>query len=192
MIDEALVTAEEFAERIYDLPESGRWTELVAGRILMLQPPDELHGNVVLNFSKAMAALYQSGGPPAGMACFDVGLYVRRNPDWILSPAMSFFTSESGFAPLDEIYTTQIPRLVCEVASTNDRRKHIAPRVTAYLEAGVEVVWIMDPLEKCCHVYDGELTTTQLSEDHLLEGGNVVPGFRVNVGNLFADPSWWK
>ncbi len=46
MIDDALVTAEEFANTKYDLPEGGRWTELFAGRILTLQPPDEVHGNI--------------------------------------------------------------------------------------------------------------------------------------------------
>ncbi len=109
MIDEVLISAEEFAEVKYDLPENGRWTELVAGRIVSLQPPDDVHGNVVLNLSKAMAASYQTGRPPAGLACFDVSVLVRRNPDSILAPAMSYFSLDLGFAPLDEVYSDACP-----------------------------------------------------------------------------------
>ncbi len=126
MIDEALVTAEEFARLKYDLPDGGRWTELFAGRIITLQPPDEMHGNIVLNLSKTMAATYQPGLPPEGVACFDVGVLVQTDPDSVLSPAMSYFASGEGFGPVDEVYSHRVPRLVCEIASTNDRRRQMA------------------------------------------------------------------
>jgi Uma2 family endonuclease len=192
MIDEALMTAEEFAEVKYDLPEGGRWTELIAGRIITLQPPDEMHGNVVLNLSKAIAASYQGNPNPAGMACFDVSVLVRKDPDSLLSPAMSYFSLEMGFAPVDEIYTNRIPRLVCEVASTNDRRRNMAERVLTYLDRGVELVWVIDSIEKCCHVYGRNRTPKQLSEKHKLEGGRVIEDFQIPVSQIFADPAWWK
>ena len=192
MIDEALVTAEEFANLKYDLPDGGRWTELFAGRIITLQPPDEMHGNIVLNLSKTMAATYQPGVPPAGVACFDVGILVQRDPDTILSPAMSYFSSGAGFAPVDEIYSDRVPRLVCEIASTNDRRRHMAERVLAYLERGVELVWVIDPVEKRCHVHGRDLSPKQLDDWQTLEGGQIVSEFRTTVASLFADPGWWK
>lgn len=192
MIDEALVTAEEFARVKYDLPEGGRWTELVAGRIISLNPPDEVHGNVVLNLSKAMANAYEKNPDPGGVACFDVSILVRRDPDSLLSPAMSFFSLERGFAPVDEIYSERVPRLVCEIASTNDRRKNMADRVLSYLDRGVELVWIIDPLDSCCHVYPENAPPQQLNEDQTLKGDPVIEDFRVPVGKLFDDPQWWK
>jgi Uma2 family endonuclease len=192
MIDEALVTAEEFAELKYDLPENGRWTELVAGRIVTLQPPDVIHGNVVLNLSKAMAATYQSGAQPEGMACFDVSVLVRRSPDSIFSPAMSYFSHEMGFAALDEVYSDRVPRLVCDIASTNDRRRNMADRVLTFLDRGVEVVWVMDSIEKRCHIYSQHQSPKQLEDWQTLDGGRVVSDFRITVGKLFADPEWWK
>lgn len=192
MIDEALITAEEFAEMKYDLPENGRWTELVAGRIVTLQPPDDKHGNVVLNLSKAMAATYRAGMPPAGVACFDVSVLVSRDPDSIFSPAMSYFSHEMGFAALDEVYSDRVPRLVCEIASTNDRRKNMAERVGMYLHRGVELVWVMDPLEKRCHIHGQDQSPRQLEDWQTLDGGRIVPDFRITVEKLFADPEWWK
>lgn len=192
MIDEALLTAEDFAQIKYDLPEGGRWTELFAGRVVTLQPPDDMHGNIVLNLSKAMAATYQSDTQPSGLACFDVSILVRRNPDSLLSPAMSYFSNDMGFAPIDEVYSERVPRLVCEIASTNDRRKNMADRVLTYLDRGVEVVWVVDPLEKCCHVYEINQPPRQLNENQSLVGGNVVTDFRLPVEHLFHEPTWWK
>jgi Uma2 family endonuclease len=192
MIYEALVSAEQFAEIKYDLPENGRWTELVAGRIITLDPPNDKHGNVVLNLSKAIAATYQAGTTPSGLACFDVSILVRRNPDSIFSPAMSFFSLDLGFAPVDEVYSDRVPRLVCEIASTNARRTNMADRVLTYLDRGVELVWVMDPLEKRCHIYGKNQSPKQLEDWQTLDGGRVVSDFRIIVGNLFADPEWWK
>ena len=192
MIDEALITAEKFAEIKYDLPENGRWTELITGRIITLNPPDDKHGNVVLNLSKAIAATYQTGATPQGMACFDVGVLVQRDPDSIYSPAMSYFPLDLGFAPVDEVYTDQVPLLVCEVASSNDRRRPMADRVLTYLELGVELVWVMDPIEKRCHVHGKHQTPKKLEDWQTLDGGRIVSDFRITVGNLFQDPDWWK
>jgi Uma2 family endonuclease len=192
MIDEALMTAEQFAEVKYDLPDGGRWTELIAGRIVTLEPPDEVHGNIVLNLSKAIAAVCQRSASPSGSACFDVSVLVRRDPDSLLSPAMSYFSLEMGFAPVDEVYSDRIPKLVCEIASTNDRRRNIANRVLSYLDRGVGVVWVVDSIERCCHVYGQSRTPLQLSETQLLEGGRVIEDFQIPVTQLFAEPSWWK
>ena len=192
MIDEALVTAAAFAEIKYDLPENGRWTELIAGRIVTLQPPDDVHGNVVLNLSKALASAYQSGGQPEGMAVFDVSILVRKNPDSIFSPPMSYFSRETGFQALDEVYSERVPRLVCEIASTNDRRRNMADRVLTYLDRGVEVVWVIDPFETRCHVYSRDHSPKQLEDWQTLDGGRAISDFRIPVGKLFADPDWWK
>lgn len=192
MIDDALMTAEDFARIKYDLPEGGRWTELFAGHVVTLQPPDEMHGNIVLNLSKAMAATYRSNSQPSGVACFDVSILVRRNPDSLLSPAMSYFSQEMGFAAVDEIYCERVPRLVCEIASTNDRRKNIAERVLTYLDRGIQVVWVIDPIDKCCHIYEVDKRPYQLSDNETLEGSPVIEDFRLPLGQLFAEPSWWK
>jgi Uma2 family endonuclease len=192
MIDEALITAERFAEIKYDLPENGRWTELVAGRIVTLNPPDDKHGNVVLNLSKAVAETYRTDATPTGMACFDVGVLVQRDPDTIYSPAMSYFSMESSFAPLDEVYTDHVPRLVCEIASSNDRRRNMADRVLTYLERGVELVWVVDPIEKRCHIHGKWLSPMKLEDGQTLDGGRIVSDFRITLANLFAEPKWWR
>jgi hypothetical protein len=55
MIQQPL-TVDQFLDARYDLPDSGQWAELDAGRVTLFQPPDLDHGNTILNLSKAIAA----------------------------------------------------------------------------------------------------------------------------------------
>ena len=53
-------------------------------------------------------------------------------------------------------------------------------------------IWVVDPIEKRCHVHGKHQTPKKLEDWQMLDGGRVVSDFRITVGNLFADPKWWK
>ena len=86
-----LLTAEQFVAGRHELPDGGRWTELRAGRPVLLSPPTVEHGNAVLNLGKALAEYSQRG--QGGYACFELGLVVARDPDTVQLPAACFFRS---------------------------------------------------------------------------------------------------
>src|ERR1700685_4152783 len=86
-----LLTAEEVAELDEEDGFEPRWTELVGGRIVSLEPPALEHGAVVLNLTKAMARYLQLAQEENGYACFELGLVVARNPDTVRRPPVSFF-----------------------------------------------------------------------------------------------------
>ena len=77
----ALLTAEDFADRKYELPDGGRWTELVEGQVTAYSPVDDVHGNVVRNLSGALATHAQQ--TQQGYAGFELGLIVSRDPDTV-------------------------------------------------------------------------------------------------------------
>jgi Uma2 family endonuclease len=58
-------------------------------------------------------------------------------------------------------------------------------RVADYLAAGTRLVWVVDPEAKSVSIYASLLTPHVLAEDEILDGGEVVPGFSVRVGELF-------
>ena len=145
------LTAEQFAERKYDFPEGGRWTELVAGEVSRFRRPDDLHGNVVLNFTKALAEHAQKAQD--GYACFELGLIVARNPDTVLCPPVSYFQTGQLFAELENLVTQSVPALVVEIASSNDRRRMMVDRINAYLSLGVTQVWLADTEGREMHIF---------------------------------------
>lgn len=183
------LTAEQFAEQKYDFPEGGRWTELNRGKVSTLSPPDELHGNVVLNLSKTLAEHAQTA--EEGYACFELGLIVARNPDTVRCPAVSYFQEGERFAEMDKLVTETIPVFVVEIASTNDRRRDMADRVTSYLEWGVGQVWLIDTQLREVHICRPEKSRTRLQGFQMLFGAPVLSTFKIRVEDLFAPPPWY-
>lgn len=188
MIDVTPLTAEQFATWS-DEADERRWVELVAGKIVRLEPPDATHGLVVLNLSKALSRyVHERGDEIDGYACFELGLIIARDPDTVRSPAISYFAGGPRFAELDKIVTETRPQLVVEVVSTADRRRNIASRVESYIRWGVRQVWVTDPVEREVHSFQQGSAGRKFRASQTLEGGPVLPGFRAAVQELFHDP----
>ena len=186
------MTAEEFAANRFDLPDGGRWIELIAGDTVRLEPPDDRHGTTVLNLSKAFAEASQQADGPHGYACFDHLIVVQRRPDTVLSPAVSYFRGGTWFSELDESMSETVPVLVVEIASTNDRRVAMGARVRRYLERGVEQIWVIDTEESQVHRYYQNRPSKRLRDHETLFGDSVVPSFQIPVADLFKEPEWWS
>lgn len=186
------MTAEEFATNRFDLPDGGRWIELIAGDTVRLEPPDDGHGTAVLNLSKAFAQASRDADAPHGYACFDHLIVVQRRPDTVLSPAVSYFRGSTWFSELDETVSKSIPALVVEIASTNDRRLAMGARVKRYLARGVEHVWVIDTEDRQVHRYQQNRPSKRLRDHETLSGDSVVPSFRIRIENLFKEPEWWS
>lgn len=192
MPDRQPMSAAEFVERRGELPEGGRWHELHAGHPVLLDAPDDSHGTIVLNLSRELARWLPTQGPAyAGYACHDVGLLVHRNPDTIYVPALSFFDVGPRFSQTDQIVASQVPRLVVDIASSNDRRREMRLRTQAYLELGVDLIWVPDPFKKEVQVLRRGLPMLALGTWQQLEGGVLLPGFQIEVKQVFAQPAWW-
>lgn len=193
MNDTPRLTAEQFASTKLDLPEGGRWSELVAGRVETLDPPDVGHGTFVLNLSKALAAhLHETDVETAGYACFELGLVVARNPDTVRCPPLSYFSAGDRFAEADKLVTETRPALVVEIASTNIRRRQLSRRVEEFLELGVEMLWVADPDPQVVHVIRPGRANKRLAAHQTLIGSPVLRGFSIRVEELFAVPRWWN
>jgi len=185
-----LLTAQQFAARRPDLPDDGRWAELVEGRVVSYDPPDSKQGTVVLNLSKALSDYLQTT-QVAGYACFDLGLIVGQDPDTVRFPALSFFASGSRFGHSDVVVTPDVPDLVVEVPCDPRRRANTSRRVDEYMAAGARLVWVVDPFTLDVLQVRHEGSAHVRGEDRLT-GDPVLLGFELNVSRLFAEPDWWR
>ena len=184
------LTAGQFLDQRFDLPEAGQWAELVEGIPICFQPPDLDHGNALLNLSKALAQFIQQSD--RGYACFDLGLLVARNPDTIRFPAVSYFVEGPRFAESDKPFTETIPALIVDMSSTGDRREQMPGRVAQYLAWGVCSVWVVDSRARTVDVTRAGAESLRLSGPETLHGGSELAGFAVRVAALFAEPEWWR
>ena len=110
------ITAEEFVSKLPELPEAGRWHELHDGLPVLLSAPDDVHGTIVLNLTRALATWLQ-GQPVAtrGYACPGIGLHVKSQPDTVYFPAMSLFKDGRPFSQFDRTIASEVPKLVIDL-----------------------------------------------------------------------------
>ncbi len=80
-----------------------------------------------------------------------------------------------------------IPDLAVEVLSVSNTPKEMQRKLTAYFKHGVRLVWYVDPRERTIEVFESPKSRTVLKEHQTLSGGDVVPGFKLKLRDLFAE-----
>lgn len=187
------MTAEEFASTKHELPEGGRWHELHEGQAVLMESPDDSHGNAVLNLSRALAEWFkQPESPNVGYACHEIGLHVNSEPCTVLCPAISFFATGAQFEETDKPIAETVPRLVIDIASANDRRQEMRRRTLAYMKLGVQTIWVPDTNKREIQVISNGAATLALADYQTLDGGETLPAFTIGVKDVFAQPDWWR
>ncbi|HWV25491.1 MAG TPA: Uma2 family endonuclease [Thermomicrobiales bacterium] len=177
-----LVTAEE----LWDMPEvPGKRLELVDGEVVEMPGAGALHGLILFALAQLLSDFVRRHN--LGLVTPDgVAYLLRRDPDQIRIPDTSFvawdLVPEDG-AP--EGFWNGAPTLAIEVVSPNDRADDIQARVQDYLGAGSAQVWVLWPRTRSVSVYRPHTDTRQLGAEDALDGGDILPGFSVRVGDLF-------
>ncbi len=79
------------------------------------------------------------------------------------------------------------PDLAVEVLSESNTKREMARKTDEYFDAGVRLVWIVDPKSRTVTVFTGPAQFTVLGSDQILDGGQVLPGFTLSLRKLFAE-----
>jgi Uma2 family endonuclease len=80
-----------------------------------------------------------------------------------------------------------IPDLAVEIVSPSDRITKVRDKIRRYLEAGVPLIWLIEPRRRQVTVYRPGQPEHVLGMADELDGGEVLPGFRLAVAELFRD-----
>jgi Uma2 family endonuclease len=78
-----------------------------------------------------------------------------------------------------------LPELMAEVVSPHDLAEDIIERIDEYFAAGTSLVWVIYPTRRLVYVYESPHRLRILSAADELDGGAVLPGFRLPVASLF-------
>jgi len=79
-----------------------------------------------------------------------------------------------------------VPHLAVEVLSPTNSAQEVLDKIDEYFQAGVQLVWVIYPLRRYIYVYESPTQNRILSETDELDGGEVLPGFRLSIAALFA------
>jgi Uma2 family endonuclease len=79
-----------------------------------------------------------------------------------------------------------IPDLAVEIVSPSNSANEIMAKRLEYFQAGVRLVWIVYPEYSEVHVYDSPHSVRILKRGDDLDGGAVLPGFRLSLSEWFG------
>jgi Uma2 family endonuclease len=179
-----LLTAEDLLVMPRDWPDH----ELVDGRLREL-PPVGFRGAVLGARLTAELFCYAEDRNLGMVLGARAGFVLARSPDTVLAPAGAFI--RTGRVPPDEdqdSFFEGAPDLAVEVLTasiTSDRRRHIADNVAVYLAADARLVWVLDTKRRGATIHAPGRPPQNLGPDGILDGEDVVPGFRLPLADLF-------
>jgi Uma2 family endonuclease len=115
---------------------------------------------------------------------------LRLAPGLVRIPDVSFVSWDrlpGREFPREEIWKLA-PDLAVEVISRGNTRQEMARKLADYFSAGVRLVWYVYPATSEVQVYEAADKCVTLGANETLDGGQVLPGFRLPVSTLFAQP----
>lgn len=80
-----------------------------------------------------------------------------------------------------------VPNLAIEILSTGNTAGEMKAKRKDYFEAGVELVWEIDPKRRRAKVYRSLTDVRTLTEGDRLDGEHVLPGFELSLAELFGE-----
>ena len=181
---EPLVTLEEFLR----MPEEDAYrVELVRGRIVREPLPGAAHGWLTGRLVERIGSYARERG--LGIVVTETGFLLSVEPPTVRGPDLAFLARESLPSKLPSSGFWRVaPDLAVEVVSPSNTAAEIREKVLEYLASGSRLVWVVDPATRSVSCYRSRRDISLLTEDDTLEGGEVLPGFRFSVAELF-DPS---
>jgi len=174
------------ANELFEMPHDGFRYELVKGELRKMSPSGSEHGAIIINISVLLAQYVRS--KKLGV-CFgaETGFKIASDPDTVRAPDLAFISTEripEGGVP--KKFWSGAPDLAVEVLSPGDTRREVDEKVEDWLDAGARAVWVINPKRRGVTVYRPTTDVTRLSEADELDGGEVVPGFRCKVSEIFV------
>ncbi len=189
-VTQRLMTAEE----LWDMPDiPGKQLELVRGELIEVPTPGAIHNviaDVIADVIRHFLRVFVTERRLGIVFGDNMGYVLQRGPDTVRVPDVSFVAwervPETGIPEGSWLIP---PDLAVEVVSPNDHANDMYDKAREYVESGVRIVWVLWPKRRAVSVHTRDAKTAELGPDDTLDGGDVLPGFSVRVGDLFAMPT---
>lgn len=176
------LTVEDLAQ----MPDREERTELVKGELKTMAPAGHRHGIVAMKIGGRLLQFVEEHGIGEVYAA-ETGFVLTRSPDTVRGPDVAFVTAErAAQQPDEEGYFDGPPDLAVEVVSPHDTVEEVETKVLDYLRAGTHMIWIVHPQTKTITVYRSLQEIFVLTEEDALEGGDLLPGFELDVREIFT------
>ncbi len=177
-----MVTAEELLE----MPDDGYRYELVRGELRKMAPAGYRHGRSAGKINGVLF-VHVTANNLGTVPTAETGFLLASDPDLVRVPDVAFVRREREEAVgiMDGFFPGP-PDLAIEVISPHDRYSEVEEKVTDWLAAGTLMVVVVDPRRRTASVRLPDQAPVTLTEQDVLDGRDVVPGWSMPVAEIFA------
>jgi len=180
----ARLTERQFDELCQNHPDLK--FELSAKGELIVMPPTSMESgwrNSDLNFEVVKWARKDKTGIVFDSSTmFTLPSGAKRSPDvsWITKKKIEklSLTERRKFARI-------VPDFIIELRSPTDALEDLQDKMAEYIENGVRLGWLIDPLEKTVHIYRGNGEIEVLNNPETVSGENVLKDFQLKVREIW-------
>jgi Uma2 family endonuclease len=181
-VGEKTFTLGEF-EALIALPENAdRRLELIAGEIHE-KMPTELHGLLIFILAGEIYIFLRAN--PIARAGVDVRHRAPGDEHNDLRPDLSV-TMQVEAPIVGRGVVPRMPDLAVEVKSPDDTYAAMRRKADYYLAHGARLVWLFYPEKRLVEVYKKDADSALLDATDTLDGGDVLPGFRLPLAELWG------
>lgn len=167
----------------YRLPDPDERLSIVRGMVAREPTAAYSHAALHTAIARRIAEHAEAGG--LGTVLTEGGFLLREDPPTVLGPDIAFVTRDRVPAdPRSVVHPRFAPDLVIEIISTNERAARLHERLLEFLDAGTRLVWLVYPNTRSVMAFDADARVRLLREQDGLDGGDVLPGFRITVAQL--------
>ncbi|MDA1231423.1 MAG: Uma2 family endonuclease [Planctomycetota bacterium] len=180
-IIQALLTADDLQK----IPRGQARHELVCGELTTMSPAGFEHGLITMELATSLQVFVKKRKLGRVFAA-ETGFLIERNPDTVRAPDIAFVTSQKFASTARKSgYWPGVPDLAVEVVSPTDLWSEVQSKALMWLEAGVRLVWIVDPRQKQVTVFESRENITALKSNQTLTAPALLPGFSLQVSEIF-------
>jgi len=182
----SLMTAEE----LLALPDDGIDRELIRGELreYPMTTRGGPHGLTTHNLDFLLGSwLRQQPRPRGRVYAGEIRVRVRRNPDTFVGADLAYISADlAAQTPKNAKFIDGIPVLAIEILSPSDTVEDVAEKVREYLEAGVPLVWEVNPIYEGVTVHRPGVPYETFNVTQELTAEPHLPGLRIPIAEIFA------
>jgi Uma2 family endonuclease len=164
----------------------GRFVELIDGT-LVEKPVGQYESLIAALLVTALTSFVR---PRKFGVVYGPDATLKMKSERVRLPDVTFVSREDlpgGVVPKIPIPTLS-PTIAAEVISEGNTPGEMRQKAKEYFESGSKLVWMLYPETRTVAVFEQlqDEPTRTLAETDVLDGGTVLPGFQVNVADLFT------
>jgi len=162
--------------------------ELINGELIEMSPANLLHNWLAFEIAGEIRDYLKKhdigyGGVEGGYSPTEDDRHT------LLAPDVAFVSRDRMSQPIPQTFAGFMPDLAVEIASPSNTVAELREKAAIYLRNGTRLVWILYPERKAaevCRIDDDEqLATDSIGTDGKLSGEDVLPGFELELRQLF-------